>query len=339
MATVSPTPINSPSLPLPDPADRATFGDRMREQLRWQREDAQPGFELLASQTYQNAQAAEDASVAAIGSANFKGEWSALSGALNVPSAVWHNSRVWALLVNLADVTASEPGVSANWVDVGGVKRSGDIMTGPLSVPDLTATDRLKIPTWTTAGRPSVPAVGDTGFNSTLGTNETWNGSNWVPDGFIALVSNVALSGSAYDLTGIEPWVNHLRLVYGGLSASVDGVSNVQLGTSTGVVATGYDNTAWGSGGANSIGTARVTTSFTISNGQASTYLMGGVLDIIRRSGNTWTCRGTGQVEGSATAFGNNGVMGDLGGALTRIRFNPGAGNFDGGVLSVFASR
>lgn len=192
---------------------------------------------------------------------------------------------------------------------------------------------------WTTATRPASPAIGLSGFNSTLETNETWNGSNWVPEGFIALVSNVALSGSAYDLTGIEPWVNQLRLVYGGVSASSDGVSSVQLGTSTGVVTTGYDNAAWGSGGANTIGTARVTTSFAITNSQVNTFIMGGVLEIIRRSGNTWTCRGTGQVEGGATVFGNNGVMGDLGGALTRIRFNPGAGNFDNGVLSVFASR
>lgn len=135
MATVEPTPIASPSLPLPDPADRATFGDRMREQLRWQREDAQPGFEILADQTYQNAQAAEDASVAANAAANFKGAWSALSGALNLPAAVYHDGGNWALLNDLADVTASEPGVSADWVEIGGVKRSGDTMTGPLEVP------------------------------------------------------------------------------------------------------------------------------------------------------------------------------------------------------------
>lgn len=34
-------------------------------------------------------------------------------------------------------------------------------------------------PTWTTAGRPSSPVAGQTGYNSTLGILETWNGSVW----------------------------------------------------------------------------------------------------------------------------------------------------------------
>ena len=36
---------------------------------------------------------------------------------------------------------------------------------------------------WTTAGRPSSPTTGQTGYNSTLNKNETWNGSNWVASG------------------------------------------------------------------------------------------------------------------------------------------------------------
>jgi len=36
---------------------------------------------------------------------------------------------------------------------------------------------------WTTAGRPTSPTTGQTGYNSTLNKNETWNGSNWVASG------------------------------------------------------------------------------------------------------------------------------------------------------------
>ena len=32
---------------------------------------------------------------------------------------------------------------------------------------------------WTTAGRPSSPTVGQSGYNTTLGLNEYWNGSYW----------------------------------------------------------------------------------------------------------------------------------------------------------------
>lgn len=54
----------------------------------------------------------------AIAAANFKGNWSALTGALAVPSAVYHSSKFWLLLSNLADVTASEPGVDADWLEI-----------------------------------------------------------------------------------------------------------------------------------------------------------------------------------------------------------------------------
>jgi hypothetical protein len=61
---------------------------------------------------------AADANVAAM--ANFKGNWSALTGALAKPASVFHNGAFWALLNNLADVTTSQPGVSADWQVCGG---------------------------------------------------------------------------------------------------------------------------------------------------------------------------------------------------------------------------
>lgn len=36
---------------------------------------------------------------------------------------------------------------------------------------------------WTTAGRPSSPTTGQSGFNSTLGKVETWSGTAWVAGG------------------------------------------------------------------------------------------------------------------------------------------------------------
>lgn len=67
--------------------------------------------------------------------AAYAGAWSALTGPLAAGMLVAHVNTVWLLLTSLADVTTSEPGVTADWVDISGVKRSGDTMTGPLSVP------------------------------------------------------------------------------------------------------------------------------------------------------------------------------------------------------------
>jgi len=51
------------------------------------------------------------------GATNFKGSWSTLTGALNVPASVEHNGKVWQLLVNLPNVTLSEPASdNADWL-------------------------------------------------------------------------------------------------------------------------------------------------------------------------------------------------------------------------------
>jgi len=56
----------------------------------------------------------------ALGAANFKGSWLALTGALNVPASVYHNGLTWILLSNLVDVTASEPNAGSVWAVASG---------------------------------------------------------------------------------------------------------------------------------------------------------------------------------------------------------------------------
>lgn len=51
----------------------------------------------------------------AAAAANYKGNWSTLTGALNMPASVRHNGNYWALNADLADVTTATPGVSASW--------------------------------------------------------------------------------------------------------------------------------------------------------------------------------------------------------------------------------
>ena len=70
---------------------------------------------LTASDAAASAQEVQSVVVA---SANFAGEWSSLTGPISVPSSVYHNGQYWQLLNNLADVTLSEPGVSADWASI-----------------------------------------------------------------------------------------------------------------------------------------------------------------------------------------------------------------------------
>lgn len=65
-----------------------------------------------ANQHKASTQAAESA---AWSIANYKGLWSSLSGTLNVPAAVWHNSAYWQLQANTTSVQTEVPGVSSKW--------------------------------------------------------------------------------------------------------------------------------------------------------------------------------------------------------------------------------
>lgn len=60
--------------------------------------------------------AATAAATSASASANYKGEWSTLTGALAIPASVSYNGSVWMLTSSTANVALITPGVSAQWL-------------------------------------------------------------------------------------------------------------------------------------------------------------------------------------------------------------------------------
>lgn len=117
-----------------------------------------------------NADAASSAAAAATAAANYKGAWSSLTGALNIPASVSHSSKVWLLLSNLADVTAKEPGVDPEWelLTATGVTRfnsfsSADSLTlAPRDFVTLTASGKTAtLPPDPPAGTENAVAWGD----------------------------------------------------------------------------------------------------------------------------------------------------------------------------------
>jgi hypothetical protein len=149
MTRPSPVAIAAPALPLADPADRATFTARKLEHLRWERETLAPGALALAQVALDNAtdalasatSAASNATATAASAANvsalsnFKGTWASLAGAIAKPASAFHNGAYWALLNNLADVTLSQPGVTADWQVVGGAFPIVPINSNTTAVP------------------------------------------------------------------------------------------------------------------------------------------------------------------------------------------------------------
>lgn len=81
----------------------------------------------------------------AMASANFKGNWLGLSGAMAVPASVRHSGKYWMLLSGVANVAASEPGVNADWAEIvfglGDVQGPASATAGNLAV--LNATGKI----------------------------------------------------------------------------------------------------------------------------------------------------------------------------------------------------
>lgn len=71
---------------------------------------------VSAASAAAEALAAATASAAALAGISYKGAWSGLTGALNIPASVSHNGFIWMLVANLANVTTATPGVSASWM-------------------------------------------------------------------------------------------------------------------------------------------------------------------------------------------------------------------------------
>ena len=97
-----------------------------------------------ASAASGSAIAAASSQALAAASADFKGAWSALTGALNKPASVSHNGSFWALLNNLANVTTSQPGVSADWQFISGTRfqatRTANFTVAKNAMENVTAT-------------------------------------------------------------------------------------------------------------------------------------------------------------------------------------------------------
>jgi len=83
----------------------------------------------------------------AASSANFKGAWASLTGALAKPASVSNNNKIYLLLNNLADVTLSEPGMTADWETFGAL-----MIEERTSNTEITANDIGKIIQYTTGG-------------------------------------------------------------------------------------------------------------------------------------------------------------------------------------------
>lgn len=100
--------------------------------------------------------AAESARDVAQGAANYKGLWSGLAGALNIPASTYHLGEFWVLTQNVANVTTKEPGTAPEWVRATTTRRMR-----------IFSADTLGLAASSTAEE-TVDGIPATGLNTTL---------------------------------------------------------------------------------------------------------------------------------------------------------------------------
>jgi hypothetical protein len=152
-----------------------------------------------------------------------------------------------------------------------------------------------------------------------------------------SLTSGVAVastSGTAIDFTSIPSWAKRITVMLNGVSTS--GISNIvlRLGTSSGIVSTGYVNTM--NALYSSILVFQNSTGFSVLIPAAADTHGGTVTISSFGSSNTWTVSGVVAASG-AIAFTTSGYSPNLGGALDRIRLTManGTDTFDGGSFNI----
>jgi len=141
----------------------------------------------------------------------------------------------------------------------------------------------------------------------------------------------VSTSGTAIDFTGIPSWVKRITLMLNEVSANGVAPYILQLGTSSGIVTTGYvstRNTLY-----SSIQVAQSTSGFDLLEGTAALFHGGSVIISYLGSSNTWVVSGIIATSG-AIAFTTSGYSPNLGGALDRIRLKT-TDTFDAGSVNI----
>lgn len=157
------------------------------------------------------------------------------------------------------------------------------------------------------------------------------------------LVSGTAVastSGTSIDFTSIPSWVKRITVMFNGVSTNGSSGTISRLGTSGGVVSSGYNSAVSIIASANNTTRlSRITNAFPLMWADLASYLIYGNIVFTNLTGNTWTASGVlWQDQGGVDAHTIH-VAGAiaLGGTLDRVRITTvnGTDTFDAGTINI----
>jgi len=152
---------------------------------------------------------------------------------------------------------------------------------------------------------------------------------------FTLATAQASTSGTAIDFTGIPSWVKRLTVMFNGVSTNGSSATIVQLGTSSGFVATGYLGSAgWGINAAGVAASNNSTGFLTDSFGGAANTRHGNAT-ICTIGSNIWSFNSIiGLSDAAGVGYAGGSIP--LGGVLDRIRItSTGADTFDAGAINI----
>ena len=180
----------------------------------------------------------------------------------------------------------------------------------------------------------------DASGNTTISGNAVVAGTlqaNGVTGSVYPLVLGTAVastSGTAIDFTGIPSWVRRVTVMFRDVSTSGTAIYLVQLGTSSGIVSTGYVSTSVTTFNSNQTAGSNSTAGMIVySVAAGNTY--SGALTLINITGNTWVSNHMFKSFTNAITGGGGDVA--LSGTLDRVRITTvgGTDTFDAGSINI----
>ena len=184
---------------------------------------------------------------------------------------------------------------------------------------------------------------GTTGtFTSTLGVTGAITGSSTVAGStgiLYPLTSGTAVastSGTSIDFTGIPSWVKRITVNLSGVSTNGTAVVIVQLGTSGGVVTSGYLGYGVNLTSGVTVGGSLQTTGFAPSRNDSATDTRHGSIVISSMNSNLWAAFGVIALSDAPSGGIGAGSI-SLGGTLDRVRITTvgGTNTFDAGSINI----
>lgn len=150
------------------------------------------------------------------------------------------------------------------------------------------------------------------------------------------LVSGTAqtASGSSVDFTGIPSWVKRITVTVTDISFAANGSSRIRLGTSGGLVSSGYTMTASSINSPSTITVTSVTDGIAVISSGAAATVATGQFVIVNVTGNTWQCNGfLSRLADNTTAFSVGNIT--LSGTLDRLSIVATTSTFDAGTINI----